>query len=307
MAALQELHTKRLRWIDIPRFGEDELEALRKEFDFHPLDLKACLPPLQRPRLVSYPEYSFMILQFPVYDRNSRKIVAVEVDLFIGKDFLISVHDGKHPAIGEFFAQCRQEISIRNNHLGESVPALLYELLNRLLASVFPMLNHVSQDIDGAEDHILSEDQQTVITELLILKRNIVNFRKIMQAHKHVIEKLVENHALPLSAAKLRLYFKGLIEQTKEIWDTLANYQDTVNALHDAHASLINTKSNQAVRILSAIAVITFPLTLIAAVFAMRTEGMPFVNHPHSFWYVVSGMALLASTMMILFKRRKWL
>jgi magnesium transporter len=128
-----------------------------------------------------------------------------------------------------------------------------------------------------------------------------------MQAHKHVIEKLAENHSLPLAAVKFRLYFKGLIEHAKEIWDSLANYQDTVNALHDAHASLINTKSNQAVKVLSAIAVITFPLTLIAAIFAMRTEGMPFVHHPHSFWYIVTGMALLATTMMVIFKRRKWL
>lgn len=304
---LHEIKIKKLRWIDIPHYREPELEALNQEFDFHPLDLKACLPPLQRPKLVAYPEYTFMILQFPVYDRNTRKIDSVEIDFFIGKDYLITVHDGRHPVMAEFFEQCAQDLQARQNHFQESAAALLYELLNRLLISIFPMLNHVSQDIDEVENHILSENQQTVITELLILKRNIVNFRKIMQAHKHVIEKLIENHSLPLSAVKFRLYFKGLIEQTKEIWDSLANYQDTVNALHDAHASLINTKSNQAMKVLSAFAVIIFPLTLIAAIFAMRTEGMPFVTHPHSFWYIVSGMALLGSTMMIIFKRRKWL
>lgn len=307
MAHLYEIKTKNLRWLDIPHFRDAESDALHKEFDFHPLDLKACLPPIQRPRLVAYPEYTFMILQFPIYDRGSRKIESVEIDFFIGKDYLVTVHDGRHPTMEEFFTQCEEDIQARENHLNESVPALLYELLHRLLVSIYPMLNHVSQDIDEVEDHILSEDQQTVITELLILKRNIVNFRKVMQAHKHVIEKLVENHSLPLSAAKFRLYFKGLIDHAKEIWDSLANYQDTVNALHDAHASLINTKSNQAVKVLSAIAVITFPLTLIAAIFAMRTEGMPFVHQPHAFWYIVTGMAALATTMMVIFKRRKWL
>ena len=153
---------------------------------------------------------------------------------------------------------------------------------------------------------ILSDDQKEVISEILILKRNIVNFRKIMQAHKYVIQKLIESNALPASH-KFRAYFEGLVDHTKEIWDTLANYQDTVNAMHDAHASLINTRSNQAMRVLTAFAVIVFPLTLIAAIFSMRTEYTPLARHPSGFWYIISGMALLGIFMLVFFKRRRWL
>ncbi|OGL87769.1 hypothetical protein A3I42_02500 [Candidatus Uhrbacteria bacterium RIFCSPLOWO2_02_FULL_49_11] len=300
------IKTKKMRWIDVPRFGNAELEMLAEEFSFHPLDLKACLPPIQRPKIATYPEYTFLILQFPIYNRETRRIEPVEMDFFIGVNYLITVHDSRHPTIMEFFDQCHRDLQARTNHMSESVPSLLYELLNRLLLSTYPMLNHVSLDIDAVEGNILSDDQKEVISEILILKRNIVNFRKIMQAHKYVIQKLIESNALPASH-KFRAYFEGLVDHTKEIWDTLANYQDTVNAMHDAHASLINTRSNQAMRVLTAFAVIVFPLTLIAAIFSMRTEYTPLARHPSGFWYIISGMALLGIFMLVFFKRRRWL
>ncbi|MEW6610465.1 MAG: magnesium transporter CorA family protein [Patescibacteria group bacterium] len=299
--------TKKMRWIDIPRFSNAEMEMLSEEFSFSPLDLKSCFPPIQRPKIAIYPEYTFLILQFPIYNRETRRIEPVEIDFFIGSNYLITIHDNRHPTIIEFFDQCQRDLQARTNHMSESIPSLLYELLNRLLLSTYPMLNHVSLDIDAVEGNILSDDHRdNVISEILILKRNIVNFRKIMQAHKYVIQKLIESSTLP-PTHKFRTYFEGLIDHTKEIWDTLANYQDTVNAMHDAHASLINTRSNLAMRVLTAFAVIVFPLTLIATIFSMRTEYIPLTNHPAGFWYIVSGMAMVGIFMFIFFKRRKWL
>lgn len=296
-------------WHIIDKPTKKPLDWIGQNFRFAKQDLTDCLPPLQRPKLIDREDYIFMILLFPYYDRKTQQIGASEIDFFINPEQVIIIHDKKLNPLIELQKECQKNAMAREMFLTDG-SKLLYELLNRLLHYCFPILNHINQDIDNIEDDILDINKKGmgVITEIMRIKRNIVNFRKIMQAHKSVISKLIKCSEKFYPPNYLHSYFSNLVNHTKDIWDFLENYKDTINAMYEAHESLLSHRLNQIIKTLTIFSVIVFPLTLLAAVFGMNTmNSMPFVNSPYDFWLVVIIMAVGITFMLGFFKFKKWL
>lgn len=302
LKTIQTLKTKNFTWLNILNNGQKEIDYLEKTFKFHPVDLKECLPPLQRPKLVKRPDYLFMVLLFPVFDRQTRVIHAAEIDFFITKNTLITVHTNELLPMGEVYSQCQNKSSKCSN-----TAALLYEILNQLLLSCFPMLVHISTDIDNVENSLRTEFEKGTITEILRIKTNIVNFRKAMQPHKQVIRSLIIEAPKFFPTKQLIVYFDNLVSHTKEIWDLLDIYKDTIDALHGTNVSLIDFRINEIMKTLTIFSVIVFPLTLLAAIFGMNTINMPFADHPYGFWIILTLMLFGALGLLWFFKRKKWL
>ncbi len=169
------------------------------------------------------------------------------------------------------------------------------------------MLLHLSIDIDEIERRLFRDYEKNLIQELLRVKTNVVNVRKAMQGHKTVIRQLIRSSQNRFSIHELENYFEQLVEQTKEIWDTLEMQRDTVNALHETNASLIDFRINEIMKTLTIFSVIVFPLTLLAAIFGMNAKNMPFVDGPYGFWIILALMTAAGLVMLLLFKRKRWI
>ncbi len=300
-----------LRWVCIDATEQKQIDWLKQNFAFNELDLTDCLPSSQRPKLTEYDDYIFMILQFPHYSSATGEIEASEIDFFIGRNFLITVHNNQLPPINELFRKYNaKKKKETGNHLGEHPAVLLYEILNDLLHYCFPILNHINQDIDAVETRIFNIDHNKIdiIREIMRIKHNIVYFRKAMQAHKSIIQKLINRSEKLFATHKLQVYYNNLVNHTKDIWDFLENYKDTINALHETHESLVSQHLNQIIKTLTIFSVVVFPLTLFASVFGMNTiDSMPFINSPYGFWFIIAIMILAMLGMISYFKHKKWI
>lgn len=307
-SAIYTYSNKKISWINITHPGKNQIKKLAKDFKFHELDLRDCLPPLQRPKVVSRKKYLFMILLFPVYNRQTREITATEVDFFISKKYIVTVHNNELLPLKEIKKIFDTDRKTKNNLLSNTPVRLLYEILSRLLQYCFPMLTHISNDIDELSDTIFDVHHPELVKNILIIKRNIVNFRKTMQAHKSIIKKLILLLPDFFSIKKFNFYYISLLEYTKEIWDSIENYHHSIEAVYQTHESLTSYRLNTIMKTLTIFSVIVFPLTLLAAIFGMNiTAGMPFTNSPIGFWIVI-GLMLAGTLLMItIFKLKKWL
>lgn len=302
LKTIQEFKSTKFSWINVTNNGGKEIDYLKRKFGFHEVDLKDCLPPLQRPKLVARSDYLFMILLFPVFDRKTGILHASEVDFFITGQALVTVNTNELIPLREIFFRCQNKKEKCANPTD-----LLHKILHELLLSCFSMLVHISTDIDNVENKLRSEFERGTITEILRIKTNIVNFRKAMQPHKQVIRSLVTEAPRFFPTQKMKIYFENLVNNTKEIWDLLDNYKDTIDALHETNASLIDFRINEIMKTLTIFSVIVFPLTLLAAIFGMNTPGMPLVDHPYGFWIILGGMMFGALGLLWFFERKKWL
>ncbi len=308
---IQRVQLGTLEWVRVSNNEIKQINALKKEFHFHAIDLKETLPPLQRHKLVLRDDYIFMILLYPVFDRASRTIHTSEVDFFISPTRLVTVNKDQLPGIHRVFEAYQKtslELTASNGICPvDDIAHLLYSLLSELIDDVFPMLIHLSEDIDSIETRLFKDYEKNLIQELLRIKTNVVDVRKTMQGHKKVISALIESAEPRFPIEQLRVYFERLIEQTKEIWDVLEVQRETVNALHETNASLIDFRINEIMKTLTVFSVIVFPLSLVAGIFGMNTIGMPIVDHPHGFWIIIGLMLTGTLGMLSIFKWKKWI
>lgn len=306
--ARTDVRSASVRWIDLQHPTEADLVQLGEEFHFHPLDIADCKKKGQRPKVERYGEYAFLVFMIPVYSRKTREIEAGEIDFFIGPDFIVTVCDEPLPPLVELHKKFSQDEEARNG-IGSSSCALLHEMLDRLVVSLYPMLDHISIDIHTAEKQIFSGKEKRIVEEIALLRRNITDYRRIAQSHKNTIKRLVDtlplNH-LPGIHETLPM-FERTIGRTKEIWDLLESYRESIDTVYETNESLISYKLNDIMRTFTTMSVMIFFMTLIATVFAIRARGTPLLEAPFAFWLVVAIIALSGVAARQFFKKRRLL
>lgn len=319
---------QKLYWIDISNAGKTEIEFLRKKFKFELADLQASSAKAvaQRPVVTKRGKYLFMILHFPIFQFQplihqekikkpgneinyvQYSVGAGEIEFFIGKNYLITLHNNNVKSLSDFFNYCKKDGDSLLAYEFESPSILIYELLKKLIFSCYPILDQNSIEISNVEEIIFKQEQKIAVAQILALRRNIINFRKIMQNHKNIIKKLmdIENDIIPEN--KIRKYFNELLEHSKRIWEILENQKDMVEVLNGTNESLLNYQISNIMKTLTIFSVIVFPLTLLAAIFGMNVVGgMPFMQSQHGFWIIIAIMLMGSLGMLMIFEKKKWL
>ena len=143
--------------------------------------------------------------------------------------------------------------------------------------------------------------------EILRLKTNVVNFRRSMQGHKIVLDHIISRGGRDLDLSSYQQYMNICRDHLTDIWHTLESQKESADALDETNESVVGLRMNEIMKTLTIISVTTFPLTLIATIFAIHAGSTPFVNHPYGFW-IISFITLVgALAMLVVFKTKKWM
>jgi magnesium transporter len=295
-------------WLNIERPGKAEIEYLRKEYNFSLAHLQASSAKsmAQRTAIENTDEYLFLILHFPVFSGDN--IVGGEIDFFIGDDFIITLHNGNLKGLNSFYNSCKKANKETLTYRFESSAVLLYEILDKLMLECFTLLDKNLEDITELEDLIFAQKSKRAVSEILDLRRNVINTRRIMINHKNVIKKLIDFEVGRVPEHKVKKYYNSLLENSKRFWEYLDIQKEMVEILNSTNESFLNNRLNEIMKTLTIFSVIVFPLTLLAAIFGMNTvNGMPFMNDPNGFWSIIAIMLAGSLVMMLIFAKKKWL
>lgn len=308
MPETQIIKSSKLSWLNIINASDKEIDYLKKKFKFNQLDLDDCYAHkhAQRPKIYLRPHYIFIVLLFPIYNRQTREITPAEIDIFVTKNHLITLHYNQLKPLKDFFKKLQKDKNEKNIYFNDTSIMLLYEILDRLYNATFPMIDHFSLNINAIEKNIFKGKAKESVKEILIVKRNIVNFRRIMQVHKNIYKKLLLLKTNFLATREIQIFYNYLIDYTKNIWDITENMQQTIDALEDTNDSIVSFRLNTIMKTLTMFSVIVFPLTLFAAIFAMRADYMPIIGSYLDFWKIIFIMFIIATGMLSFFKYKKW-
>jgi len=296
-----------LNWINIVNAGKNEIDYLRKNYNFDLVHLKAASASVsfQRPMIFQGPDYLFLVLHFPIL--RDEHVIAAEVDFFIGHGFLITVNNNNLKALSDFFNLGKKSPDSLLSYSLESSAILLYEILGHLIDSCYQLIDQSSLDISRIEELIFSGNQKAAVKEILSLRRNIVNVRRIMQNHKNILQKLMTMESSLVEKNAIRKYYIGLVEHSKRIWEMLDNQKEMVEILNNTNESLLNDRMTSIMKTLTIFSVIVLPLNLLAGIFGMNAINMPVVGHPYGFFLIIGIMLLCSLGMLLFFAKKKWL
>jgi len=300
---------KGLRWIDVEHPSKADIDQIHKEFpSFHPLTLEDTLSPIQRSKIDVFSDHLFIVLHFPLIDKKSGRINSAEVDIFIGKGYVVTLHDGRLNTLVDIFddaldnKRTRQELFLKSN-----AGFLLYSILNEILDKTFPLVNKIDNDLDMIEDKIFDgENISKQIEDLSIQRRNVLVFRRIISPQRTILPHVRDGMSSVGIKEEMSVYFNDLADHVEKMWQTLDEQKEIVEGLHDSTAALVNTLTNDVVRVLTVITVIFLPLTLVASIFGMNIP-LPFTEEIFALEFILGGMFTILVTMVLIFRKLKWL
>ncbi len=305
VAAPEIIEAAGLRWIHIesPRMADrDWLEA---NFEFHPLDYEDVYSRNNRPKLDQYDDYVFIVLHFPLFDKDQGRVLTAELDLFMGPDYLITLPNIPLPPLTAMFERYREKDDLREATLSKGSGYLLYKIVDTCVDASFPMLRKMALKLDRIEDDIFEGRSSEIVRDISEAKQEIINFRRIARPQRAVLRDLERTKQRYLQA-ELEIYFDDISDAAERIWDTLENYKEVIEALESTNESVLSHRLNDSFRILTAASVVLLPLTLIASIFGMNVP-VPGEGVEHAFLGIMLLMAILLILMVAYFRRRGWL
>ncbi len=305
---IEQVEHEELTWINVERPTRRELDYLAQEFGFHPLDLDDCLSRIQRPKIDEYEEYLFIVFHFPLFRKEAGVTVASQVSVFIGENYLVTIHDGVLKPLVKLFADCQTNGAACATNM-KSSGYLLYRITDLLVDYCLPITNKIMQNLERAEDEIFDTRQiGRVVRDLSLLRRDIISNRRVIWSMKAVIGSL-EHKTERYTKEDLKAFWGDVVDHVDKTWDTLDECKEIVEGLHAAQSSLSSHHINETMRILTVITTIMMPLTLVASIYGMNIK-LPMVGHESSFasfLIIISVMLVSIAVMLVFFRSRRWL
>jgi len=302
---LESLTWGDLTWVNIEGPTERETEYLAQNYPFHPLDLDDCLSRIQRPKIDEYKDYLFLVFHFPVFKKEARVTTASQLSVFIGEKYLITLHKRELKPLVKLFRECQIDEESRQENFSQGSGYLLYRIVDRLVDYCLPILNRIVDNIEDIEDNIFSNGMRGAVKEISILRRDIISFRRIIWPMRAVIGSL-ETKARRFTKMDMTVYFGDMVDHVDKIWDALDEHKEVIEGLNDTHDSLASNRTNEVMRILTIIATILLPITVVASIFGMNVP-LPFQNSSFSLLFVFLIMLAIISGMLYFFRRQHWI
>jgi len=302
---LAELSANGLTWAHLDSPGKEEAEELAARFGWHPLDVEDILSKRQRPKIDEYPDYLFVVLHFPVYDKTIQRLNAAELDVVLGGDYLVTLPNVQLLPVTRLFHRCQENGELREQLFSKGSGRLLYEILDDLFDYCFPILDKIGHKLDSIEDEMFDGRAEDVVRDISNVKQEIISYRKIIKPERATLRSL-ERHVERFLPENLELYFDDIIDAAERIWDLLDNNKEVVDGLEDTNESVISHRQNDVLRVLTVIATIMLPLTLVTGIFGMNV-GVPGEGDIGAFWTIVALMLALGVGMLGFFRWKRWL
>ncbi|MBN2199007.1 MAG: magnesium/cobalt transporter CorA [Candidatus Aminicenantes bacterium] len=291
-------------WLNVDGIHDAGLiQELGRCFGIHSLTLEDIMTASQRPKLEDYGDYLFLVARMlhPRTDGGEERFE--QVSMVIGPNFLLSFLEDA----GDVFEGVRERLRGGKARIRNQGPDYLaYSLLDAVVDGYFGVLESIGDEIEKLEGEILQEPQESTVRRIHQLKREMIFLRKSVWPLREAIARL-ERRDSPLVKETTAVFLKDVYDHTIQVIDTVETFRDMLTGMLDTYLTSVSNRMNEVMKVLTLIATIFMPLTFIAGVYGMNFRFMPELGWRWGYWAVLGVMAAVAGTMIVYFKRKKWL
>lgn len=290
-------------WVDVQKPIDKDMQFLEKEFSFHPLAIEDCLTTIQRPKIDKYDNYLFTVLHAATLSSHKDKATSLELDSFIGENYVVTVHLKSIPSVSATWERCIKNTGI----MSRGAAYLFYFLADALVDNYFPILEKLDKEIQKTEDSVFKNADSFALSKIFDLKENVLILRRILGPQRETMNFLSRGGYQPIIPAKLSIYFRDVADLLARINDNLDTYRDMLTSAMDGYMSATSNKLNEIMKVLTIIATIMMPLTLITGIYGMNFRVMPEIGWRYGYFVILGFMLVLGLGMLLFFKKKKWL
>lgn len=296
---------KKTRWINVEGIHEVRiLEKLGELYQIHPLVLEDILNTDQRPKVEDLENYLFVVLRILNYDDQKNVLVSEQASFILLENLVISFLESSET---QAMTSVRDRLrNAKGTIRKEGADRLVYSLMDSIVDHYFVVLEKTGERIESLEEHLVVNPTSSALSDLHVLKREMIYFRKSVWPLREVIAAL-ERGESPLIRKATMTYLRDLYDHTIQIIDNVETYRDMLSGMLDIYLSSLSNRMNEVMKVLTIIATLFMPITFLAGIYGMNFRYMPELFWHWGYFFTWGIMLSVVVVMLFYFRRKKWL
>lgn len=289
------------RWVDLQDPDEPTLNRLGEKFGLHRLAIEDCLHLDQRPKLEDYPGHEFLVMQgfCGTDDKDPAKIDLHEMHTFLGDNWIITVHDKSHPAIGKAADRVTRDPA---ETIGRGVDFVAYLVLDAVVDENFPLLDRFNDELEDLETAIFESPTQDLLKRTFALKRALVEVRRVLSPQRDMVG-LLSRRGIPHVTERTALYFRDVYDHLVRLYEQIDACRDLLGNAMDGYLSVQANRTGEVSKQLAVIATIFLPLSFVVGFFGQNfdlLQGQAFFD------IMLASMLVVPLVMLLWFRHKRW-
>jgi magnesium transporter len=289
-------------WVGLHEPVEGELAEVARIFSLHPLAVEDALHAHQRPKLERYDDGIFLVLKTLWYVDEHDAVETGEINLFVGRDFVISVRHGE----GTQLHTARMDLEQQTAVLGHGPSAVVYAICDRVVDSYEEVGRALEIDVDEVEASVFSTERTHDSRRIYVLKRELSEMRRAVNPLKEPMKRFATG-SVPMVSQEAAPFFRDVADHLIRVSETIETLDALLSTAFDAHLARIGVEQNEDMRKISAWVAIAAVGTLVAGVYGMNFTHMPELSWRYGYPYALGLMVVSAVVLYRLFKKSGWL
>jgi magnesium transporter len=291
-------------WININGLQNIEvIEKIGKHFNLHPLTIEDIANTEQRPKIEDYETYVYVVLRMLRYDQQESEIISEQISLVLGQNWILSFQEIE----GDVFDSLRERLRSDKGKIRKTkADHLFYSLIDFVVDNYFTVLEKMGEKIEDIEDELVENPQPSTLTAINSLKRQSILLRKSVWPLREVVSNL-ERCGTELIKKTTKIYLRDVYDHTIQVIDSIETFRDILSGMLDIYLSSVSNRMNEVMKVLTIIATIFIPLTLVSGIYGMNFQHMPELNSPWGYPAVLISMLTISIIMLAYFKKKKWI
>ena len=293
-------------WLDLPITSEADVAVLRDVFQFHHLTIEDCLSPHIDPaKIDDHGEYLFIVVQTIGELSADRPLPAMEVEFYLGRNYVVSCHRQPVPAVHRYMERCLDESYI----LSHSPDWLLHGMLDALVDEYLPVVDAVDETIDSLEEAVLRRPDNRVLQQIMMVRRNALRLRRAVTPQRDIMARLSRGEYPKLVREETAIYYRDIYDHLVRVEYLIEALRDLADGALNTYLSVVSNRLNEVMKVLTVAIVPLTVGTLISGVYGMNlTEGFwPPADSEWAFGAVVGTMMVIAAGLLAYFRHHRWI
>lgn len=295
---------KAVIWIDMFAPTSKEEDILLNVFNFHPLTVEDCRENRHYPKIEEFPGYLYFIVHGVRADTSSDRFNTIELDGFLGPNYVITYHHDEFRSINAVKQLLRTSPVVCRRGAGY----LLHQILDRIVDYYSPVLDDFDNRIDELEAKIFvgRSSNNEMLSDIMNIKRSVLRLRRISVKQMEILLRISRGE-FDLIPPALLPFYRDIHDHIVRVTDLAESYRDLITGLLDAHLSVVSNRLNEVMKVLTIFSAVMMPLTFIVGVYGMNFDNMPELRTRYGYFIVLGLMAVVATGMLLFFWNRGWL
>jgi magnesium transporter len=289
-------------WVDLFNPTDEELFILTHDFRFHPLSIEDVLSEETRPKVDEYENYLFVIFQTVGQPGGEDELAVNDIGIFLTRNGVVTVHSHQIDILDSLFRKFLHDDRV----VARGITFLFHAVLDFLVDSYDKPLAYIERETDKIEDDVFEEPQPEIVKRIFNLRRDTLEFKRILAPLKEVVYQMTTGK-LALISDKAEVYFSDIYDHLSRMTDDAESNRDIMNAALEVYFSTVSDRTNQIIKFLTIFTAILLPPSFIAGLYGMNFSEMPLLKWDYGYVVVWAVIILVVVSLLIFFKKRKWI